>query len=277
MPIYILIIFAALAGLFFIALLVYAFLVRGRKGHPGLAALQGWNYAHRGLHDETRPENSMAAFRAALEQGYGIELDVHLLKDGNLAVIHDYSLDRITGIEGKVEDLTIQQLQQYHLAGTDQTIPTFREVLDLYNGKAPLIVELKAIGNNAAALTEAVCDILENYNGVYCLESFDPRCVRWLRKHRPQLIRGQLSENFFRSDTSVLPAPLKFVMTHQLTNFLTLPDFVAFRYSDRKTLGNFLVRKLWRVQGVTWTLKNPDQHKTALQEGWIPIFEDYLP
>lgn len=270
---YILILLAACLLL----LLVYLFMVRGRKGHPGLENLRGWNYAHRGLHDEHRPENSMAAFRAALEHGYGIELDVHLLKDGNLAVIHDFDLKRTTGVEGKIEDLTTEQLSSYHLEGTDQTIPTFREVLELYNGKAPLIVELKSAGNNAARLTETACRMLESYNGVYCVESFDPRCIRWLRKHRPQLIRGQLTENFFVSETSLLPLPLKFIMTHQLLNFLVLPDFVAYRYPDRKTLGNFFVRKIWKVQGVAWTLKDPSQHATALQEGWIPIFEDYLP
>ena len=125
---YILIVLAACL----LALLTYLFMVRGRKGHPGLENLRGWNYAHRGLHNENRPENSMAAFRAALEHGYGIELDVHLLKDGNLAVIHDSDLKRTTGAEGKIEDLTTQQLSLYHLEGTDQTIPTFREVLDLY-------------------------------------------------------------------------------------------------------------------------------------------------
>ena len=270
---YILIVLAACP----FALLTYLFMVRGRKGHPGLENLRGWNYAHRGLHNENRPENSMAAFRAALEHGYGIELDVHLLKDGNLAVIHDSDLKRTTGAEGKIEDLTTQQLSLYHLEGTDQTIPTFREVLDLYDGKAPLIVELKSVGKNAAALTQAACQMLESYQGVYCLESFDPRCVRWLRKHRPQLIRGQLSENFFVSEISLLSLPLKFIMTHQLTNFLVLPDFVAYRYSDRKTFGNFLVRKIWKVQGVSWTLKDPSQHTTATEEGWIPIFEDYLP
>ena len=90
---------------------VYCLLVRGRKGHPGLEAIRGWAYAHRGLHGEGRPENSMAAFRAALENGYGIELDVHLLADGNLAVIHDASLKRTTGQDALIEDLTTEDLK----------------------------------------------------------------------------------------------------------------------------------------------------------------------
>lgn len=260
-----------------VMLFVYFLAVQGRRDHPGLEALRGWSYAHRGLHDEQKPENSMAAFRAALENGYGIELDVHLLKDGNLAVIHDSALLRTTGREGKIEDLTTGQLCDYCLEGTQETIPTFRQVLELYAGKAPLIVELKTAGKNYAQLTEAVCDMLESYEGAYCLESFDPRCINWLRQNRPHLIRGQLTENFFASKTSTLPWYLKLVMTYQLMNFLVQPDFVAYKYADRKKLGNFLVRRIWGVQGVTWTLKNPEEHKTALQEGWIPIFEDYKP
>lgn len=218
----------------------------------------------------------MAAFRAALEQGYGIELDIHLLKDGNLAVIHDSSLKRTAGANVKIEDLTTAELEQYRLNGTEEKIPEFRQVLDLFDGKAPLIVELKPAGGNYAALTEAACNMLEGYPGLYCMESFDPRCIYWLKKNRPELIRGQLTENYFASQSN-LPPILKFLLANQLENFLTLPDFVAYRYADRKNLGNFIVRKLWGVQGVTWTLKTPQDHETAVSEGWIPIFENYEP
>ena len=258
-------------------LLLYALAVRGRKGHAGLAALRGWNYAHRGLHDETQPENSMAAFRAALEKGYGMELDVHLLADGQLAVIHDSTLLRTTGAEGRIEDLTEQQLSDYRLEGTEETIPSFRKLLELVAGKVPLIVELKPVGNNHAQLCRTACDMLDNYPGVYCVESFDPRCIHWLKKNRPQVIRGQLAENFLSVKNHPVPYLLRLVMTIQLPNFLTLPDFVAYKYKDRKNLGNFLARKLWGVQGVSWTLKTPQEHETAVKEGWIPIFEDYTP
>ena len=265
----ILIILGVLLGLYILAL-------RGRTGHPGLEELRKWNYAHRGLHNESRPENSMAAFRAALEKGYGIELDIHLLKDGNLAVIHDSSLKRTAGADARIEDLETADLSGYHLEGTEETIPQFRQVLELFDGKAPLIVELKPLGSNWAALTEAACKMLENYQGPYCLESFDPRCIHWLRKNRPDLIRGQLTEDYFRSSTP-LPGVLKFLLANQLENFLTQPDFVAYKFADRKTLGNFVVRKFWSVQGVTWTLRNPQEHDAALKEGWIPIFENYEP
>lgn len=254
---------------------LYVLSIQGRTGHPGLAALQGWKYAHRGLHDAERPENSMAAFRAALENGYGIELDIHLIKDGTLAVMHDTALERTTGADGNITDLTAEELANYHLNGTEETIPTFRQVLDLFAGKAPLIIELKS-DDNAEALVDAAAKTMEGYEGPYCMESFDPRCVHILKKKYPHIIRGQLTEDFFATG-SKLPAPLKWVMKHQTLNFLTQPDFVAYKFSDRKTLSNTLVRKFWGVQGVTWTLKTQEDFDSAVAEGWLPIFENFKP
>ena len=256
--------------------LLWRFAIGGRKGQPLLSKLRGWDYAHRGLHGEGRPENSMAAFRAALEGGYGIELDVHLLKDGSLAVIHDSKLLRTTGEEGIVEDLTQADLPHYRLEGTDQTIPTFREVVELFAGKAPMIVELKVHDNDCAALCQATCDLLDGYDTVYCLESFDPRCIRWLKKHRPDLIRGQLTENYFKSPASPLPKILKWILKHSLSNFLTRPDFVAYRYRDRlDTPSNRFLLKT--ITGVTWTVQTREEMDTAKKEGWICIFENFEP
>lgn len=251
--------------------------LQGRLGHPDLPRLRGWNYAHRGLHGEGRPENSMAAFRAALEHGYGIELDVHLLKDGNLAVMHDSFLKRTTGCEGRIEDLTTEDLPNYRLEGTEETIPTFAEVLELFAGKAPLIIELKPVNGNHAQLAKRVCDLMDGYDGLYCMESFDPRCVKWLKDNRPRILRGQLTEYFLENDKE-LPPVLRFMLSHNLLNFMGRPDFVAYRYAHRnRTFTNRVWKDLLGVQGVSWTLKSPEEHETALAEGMIPIFEDYLP
>ncbi len=262
--------------IFILVAVLYVLSTECRKGHPGLRALQGWCYAHRGLHGEGRPENSMAAFQEALDSGYGIELDVHLLKDGNLAVIHDASLKRTAGAAVQIEDLCTEDLKHYFLEGTQETIPAFSQVLALFSGKAPLIVELKSVGGNHAALTEAACNMLQSYPGPYCLESFDPRCIAWLRKNRPELIRGQLTENFFRTGGPLHPV-LKFIMTHQIANFLTQPHFVAYKFADRKTLSNLLARKLWGAQGVAWTLRTQEDYEIAVKEGWLPIFESFRP
>lgn len=264
-----------LAVLMLVAVL-YVLSTVGRKGHPDLSKLRGWAYAHRGLHGDGVPENSMEAFRRAKKAGYGIELDIHLLKDGELAVIHDSLLVRTTGAEGRIEDLTAEELKNYSLEGTGETIPLFREVLDLYAGEAPVIVELKE-HKNYAALCHAACKILDSYKGAYCLESFDPRCIYWLRKHRPDLIRGQLTENYFKGSKAKLPWYFKFVLRHQMLNFLTRPDFVAYRFADRKTVSNVLCRKLWGMHGVTWTIKTLEDYNTAVAEDWLPIFESFKP
>ena len=259
-----------------VLVLLFLLAVKGRRGHKDLPLLRGWFYAHRGLHGQGVPENSMTAFCRAKDAGYGIELDVHLMKDGQPAVTHDSSLDRCAGVDVRIEDLTAQDLEHYRLEGTEEMIPLFSQVLDAIHGAVPLIVELKSDKANYAALCGAVCKLLDTYGGVYCVESFDPRCVFWLRKHRKDIVRGQLVKNYFRDD-SALPGFLKFALRHQLFNVFTNPDFVAYRFSDRKTVSNFLCRKIWGVQGVTWTLQNQEDFTLACKENWIPIFENFKP
>lgn len=260
-----------------VLVILYILALRGRTGHPGLQKLRGWNYAHRGLHGNGIPENSLAAFRAAVDRGYGAEFDVHLLSDGGLAVIHDSKLLRTTGREGRVEELTTNQLKDYPLEGTGETIPTFREVLAVFSGRAPVIIELKPENGNHAALCEAACAAMESFEGSWCMESFDPRVVYWLRKHRPDIIRGQLSENYLKKPQSKLPLPLKLALAFHLENFLCRPDFIAYDFETRRVLSNPICRRLWGLEMVSWTLRTPEDHETALKEGWIPIFEHYLP
>ena len=265
-----------ICGTSLLLLLLYVLSTKGRAKHSDLKKLHGWAYAHRGLHDASVPENSMKAFALARDAGYGVELDVHLLKDGNLAVFHDTTLDRVTGRSGRIVDLSAEELADCKLNNTEESIPTFSEVLELFDGKVPLIIELKCV-NNCAALCEKVVQMLENYKGVYCIESFDPRCVVWFSKNRPDIIRGQLTENYFKTTSVKLPWILKFCLKNQLLNFLTKPDFVAYRFSDRKTFSNVLCRKIWKMQGVTWTIKNATDFTAAKEEGWLPIFEGFRP
>ncbi len=261
-----------------VLLIVLAYLLSldGRRGHKDLETLKKFHYAHRGLHGNGVPENSMMAFKDAKENGYGIELDVHLLKDGTLAVFHDNTLTRTTGVDGKVEDLTKTDLKNIHLEGTDETIPEFCEVLKLFDGATPLVIELKPVGNNHNELAKAVCDALEGYSGTYCIESFDPRCLLWLKNNRPEIARGQLSQNFLKSKDK-LAFPLKIVMTLLLTNFLTKPDFVAYNIKHKKELPVKICEKLWGLQIVGWTIRDKYTHKKAIDNGWLSIFEHFKP
>lgn len=263
-----------------IILIIYLYIlsVGGRTGNPGLNKLKGWSYAHRGLHNKPSVgENSLTAFRLAAEKGYGAEFDVHLMKDGNLAVIHDSSLKRTTGAEVEIEELTAPELSNYHLEASRDTIPTFRQVLDVFEGVAPVIIELKTKGNNGSELCRAVCRELEGYGGDYCIESFDPRCLMWLKKHRPDIVRGQLSQNFLKGSGSGLGRVADFVLSYMLGNFLTKPDFIAYKFADRKNLSNRIALKLYSVQGVSWTLTKKEEYDTAVKEGLLPIFEQLEP
>ena len=245
--------FVILFALFLLT--VWLFFLNSRANHPSWAALEHRRYAHRGLYDNDAgvPENSLAAFRRAAEAGFGAELDVHLTADGQLAVIHDSDLQRVCGRAGKVEELTYAELSQLRLLGTEEGIPLLSDVLPLFAGVAPLIVELKPIRGNEPELAEKVCALLDTFPDLaYCLESFDPFAVLWLRKNRPELIRGQLSQNFLR-DQDRPKFLVSFLLSTLFSNAWTRPDFIAYRFEDRETTSNSICRRIWGIQGVSWT------------------------
>ena len=258
-------------------LAAYLLLLMPRTRHPGWDKLAAFRYAHRGLHNKEQgiPENSLTAFRRAVDHGFGAELDVHLLKDGTLAVFHDSSLKRICGVEGKIEDLTAQDLKNYHLLDTEETIPLFTDVLALFENKTPLIVELKVVDGNTAALTDKVMEILRDWNGTYCIESFHPAVVAHLKKHYPDVIRGQLSENFFKDrKMSVVTATLT---TFLLTTTFTRPDFIAYKHQDRANISLRLMRRLYGVHEVGWTIREQAVMEHLEKDGVTPIFENFIP
>ena len=266
---------AALAGLGY--LLVW-FLLHGRRDGPGWEKLEGFRYAHRGLHGPGVPENSLAAFRRAAEAGYGAELDVHLTRDGRLVVIHDGDLERMCGVPGRVAEKTAEELAALRLAGSEEHIPLLEEVLPLFAGRAPLVVELKAERGNADALAAAACRLLDKYRVTYCIESFDPRCLMWLWANRPDVVRGQLSENFRRhGDAENLPGVVRWVLSNLLLNARTRPDFIAYRFEDRKSLSLRLCRGLYGAQEFSWTIRSKETMDAAERDGALVIFECFDP
>ncbi len=262
-----------------IALILTVFYIVSLKGQrdTDMSRFKNFRFAHRGLYTpDVIPENSMAAFKAALDNGYGIELDVHLTKDGTLAVIHDSSLLRTTGVDRKITDLTKEELGMYYLENTSETIPELTKVLELFDGQAPLIIELKSDGDNYAQLCSGVCYALKDYKGAYCLESFDPRCIRWLRRKRPDIIRGQLSENFLKHK-DIKKLAFNLFITSMCFNFLTKPDFIAYRFSDRFSLPYRICTRLWKIQGVVWTVKSKAELAECDVREEISIFEGFIP
>ena len=126
-----------------------------------------------------------------MNAGYGIEFDIHKTCDGHVVVFHDDTLTRMCGVEGKVEQKTLAELKELRRLGTDQQIPTLEEMLALVDGRVPLLVELKG-ESTATGLCPVADAILSQYKGDYIIESFNPLLVRWYRKNRPNVIRGQL-------------------------------------------------------------------------------------
>lgn len=239
-----------------------------RKVLPGI-------YAHRGLFNNEAgiPENSMAAFRLAVEHGYGIETDIHLSKDGVCVLHHDDTLNRICGVEGLLREKTAEELTRISLLGTAETVPLFSEFLKLVDGRVPLVLELKSEVGNREALVDEVLRNLEGYTGPYCIESFDPRILAVLRRRAPHVVRGQLAGRLGKS-----VSPLTgFLLRNLLLNVIARPDFVAYRFTDRKNPIFRLNTSLLGATRVYWTIRTPEDFAAAKKDGGIPIFEGFEP
>ena len=263
-------ILSSLLGIAVLLLLVYLLvLVRPtRKVTPDPVLL--CDYAHRGLHGRGIPENSLAAFDLACREGFGIELDVQLSSDGVVMVFHDHTLNRMTGVDKKLCELTAAELQTLALAESDQTIPTFAEVLELVDGRVPLLVELKGENLNTA-LCKAVAEHLSAYKGAYCIESFNPLLVRGLRKCLPRVYGGLLYTNVCRDKKKY--SLLNMAVSCMLLNWLAKPNFIAYNQLDRRSLPVKLAVGLYRAPRFVWTVRSDEDYRKAHDLGEHPIFE----
>ena len=260
-----------------ILVVVYLFLIMPRmQNRPDYTPLKGWYYAHRGFHDNrtAAPENSMAAFQKAVEAGYGIEFDVQLTKDRLPVVFHDGTLKRVCGVEGNVRDYTFAELQKFRLCESNERIPLLKDVLQLVNGRVPLIIEMKHHENikNVCSIAD---ELIRDYKGVYCVESFHPLAVKWYRDHRPEVIRGQLSSNFRVADKN--PAPYLELIHFLLTNVLCRPDFIAYDCRHKDNISRKICRKLFGALNVTWTVKSQKVMDECREDFDLFIFEGFIP
>lgn len=243
---------------------------------PDMTPLQNWLYAHRGLHDNDTdaPENSLKAFQKAVDAGFGIELDIQLTKDKIPVVFHDYSLKRICNVDGNVADYTYEELQQFTLCNSKERIPKLEEVLQLVNGRVPLIVEFK-MEETDLSLCPIADELLNAYPGVYCMESFNPLAVWWYRKNRPQVVRGQLSQAFLKEEE--YKGKLYFALQHLLLNFLSKPDFVAYNHKHYNMLSRRICRNLYKNTAVAWTIKSEQELAEAKKYFELFIFDSFVP
>ncbi len=258
--------------IFIILCSVFLFLIfPATRKHRDRAVLNGLYIAHRGLHDIAKgiPENSLAAFKAAIEQGFAIENDIHLTKDGQVVVFHDNDMKRMCSLDRKIKDMTLEEIKKLRLLNTSFTVPTLKECLEVIDGKVPLLIEFKYDGNSKA-LCEKANEILSEYKGKYFVQSFYPQNLYWYRRHRKDICRGQLScsfkgEAFYKKISGCL-----------LFNFISRPDFVSYDHNDENHLCRRLVTRLGAFP-VGWTFTSQEALNKNIKHFKTYIFENFIP
>ena len=269
---YLWIIPAALLALFGLYLLMI--LPKNSRRHRMRPFLRHF-IAHRGLHGAGIPENSMAAFAAAVEAGYAIELDVQLTADGKLVVFHDKTLSRMCGVKGALYKTNSSALARLSLQGSAEGIPLFFDVLRLVRGRVPLVIEVKTWGKYGE-IAARMQRLLKGYPGPYCIQSFDPRILSWFRRHSPQTLRGQLSTDYYKSGTEA-PFATRFFLTNLMCNFLSRPDFISYDQSYENQPSFRLCRRLFRPYCAAWTIRSAAQLQAARENFDLFIFEGFVP
>jgi len=229
--------------------------------------------AHRGYHcPKEAPENSMAAFKRAMEEGFAIELDLHLLKDHRVVVFHDDQLKRMTGYDKNIIDCTWDEIQGLQLLDTEEKIPLFKEVLELVDGKVPLLIEIKN-RRKVGTLEKKIGELLKEYEGAFAIQSFNPYSVGWFKEHAPTILRGQLSGNFDNEDLAFYK---KFLLKKLLLNHVSKPDFINY---DIEYLSQIPARIKNKKRNILlgYTAINPEDFLKGMEHCINVVFEGFNP
>ncbi|MHB8761959.1 MAG: glycerophosphodiester phosphodiesterase family protein [Coriobacteriia bacterium] len=251
-----------------VLLAAFAFATGGKPNRDAPAWLTAQKIAHRGLWTDgpIAPENSLAAFEAAAEAGFAVELDVQLTGDGIPVVIHDDDLERMTGKPGLVSESPLEDLQERQLFGGDERIPTLAEALELIDGRVPVLVEIKNPGD-VGALEDDVAEQLSAYEGEAAVMSFNPFSLARVAKAAPEVPRGQLASALVGEDLAWYE---KLLLRNLLLNFTSTPDFIAYDIEELPSLATTLQR--WRGRPLLgWTITDADElaRAEAYADGFI--------
>lgn len=236
--------------------------------------------AHRALHGAAGPENSMGAIKAAVANGYGIEIDVQPSANATPMVFHDATLDRMTDRQGPISDLSDGALQNVDLIGQGGHIPTLRETLAVVDGKVPLLIEIKdqdgGLGGNVGVLSERVAQVLAGYTGDVAVMSFNPHTMFAFAKAAPNVPRGLVTAAFHAEHWPDVPATTRERLA-QIPDAAPLnADFIS---HERATLGMAAVHAL-KSEGLPilcWTVRSPAQEVEARKIAEQITFEGYTP
>lgn len=254
---------------------LYGFMIAPAHDSEDLPSCLLSDYAHRGLHNADIPENSMPAFSAACDSGYGIELDIQLSSDGRVVVFHDETLLRMCGVDKKVSDLTYEELSKLTLNNSSERIPLLEEVLFLVDGKVPLLIELKGTDKNTS-LCDRAFELLDLYGGAFCIESFNPLLIGYVKRKRPEYKRGQLVTILKKKDANQ-PLPVRFMLSHMLLNFISRPHFIAFDMMKKPTVGILAASSVLGAKKFAWTVRSAEDYNLLKERGVLSIFENFTP
>lgn len=228
--------------------------------------------AHRGYYNDENPENSIMAFARAVEANFAIELDLQLSKDDVVMVFHDDSLDRMCGVRGGIKDYTYEELQKFNLGKTKYKIPTFKEVLEIVDGKVPMVVELKTIKEKNALLPIKMYELLKEYKGKYVVQSFDPKLMKAVRLAYPNILRGQLVYDMHDAKQNAM---VRFLVAHLYTNVLSKPDYINSDFNHKP-----LMLRIFKKRGgevICYTARTIEEYNEAFKFFDNVIFEKFEP
>jgi len=261
--------------LILIVLLAYIFLIAPARKRRYSLPEKG--YAHRGLWNEEFPENSIPAFNAAVKNGFGIECDVQLTKDGKPIIFHDDTLIRMCGVDKRVCELTLDEIKKLKLADSEHAIPTFEEFLECVSGKVPLLIELKGVTFDTS-LCDTIVPILDGYEGEFVIESFNPILLGQMKDLRPDFTRGQLVTVLNREKNGASQGFIKnFLLAALMTNFISRPDFISYDKKYPNGISLFLTTRVFGAKSCVWTVNNEKEYQNAIKKGVCPIFDGFTP
>ncbi len=223
--------------------------------------------AHRGLWGGDIVENSLTAYKNAVEKGFAIEIDLWASSDGTLFSFHDDNLLRMTGVDRKIYDCDDEFLHSLTLLQSDQKIPTFRDILFTVNGKVPLLIEIKDQPDKF--IVERVLDELDEYQGEFAIQSFNPKYVQKVKKIAPHVIRGVLGTNYVEGVSPFI----RFVLKRMPLNRKVKPDFISYN-----KLGLPLKKRKTKDKVVlAWTIQSKEELEKYGEHCDNYIFEFFIP
>jgi glycerophosphoryl diester phosphodiesterase len=236
--------------------------------------------AHRGLHDAAHGviENSAAAVRAAVDAGYGIEVDVQVSADGEAMVHHDDVLGRLTEGAGRLDERDTAALRRVPFRGSAERMLTLHDVCDLVDRRATLLVELKSRFDGDRRLAVRVAEVLAAYDGPAAPMSFDPWQVAVLRHKAPQLVCGIVAAKYRPHPYwDQMPFWMRHGMGYLVTGMLARAQFVAYGVADLPALAPLAARHVFGLPLLTWAVRTEAERNIATRFADQMIFEGFRP